>query len=109
MVDTDLEITVQGQVDVMSCLRLRPLNDLKDPSHTVHIHGLGTFLSLEFRLHGRLDSGLADKVCELIVRICLPEFLKLIIPDFSDVADDRRKIDAVIVYTDRGFLNSDAL
>ena len=85
----------------MSCLRLCSLNDLKDPSHTVHIHGLGTFLSLKLRLHGRLDTGLSDKVRQLIVRIRLPEFFELIIPDFSDVSDDRCKINAVIVYTDR--------
>ena len=101
MIHTDLEIPVQCQVDVMSCLRLRSLNDLKDPSHTVHIHSLGTLLSLKLRLHGCLDPGLSDKVRQLIVRIRLPEFFELIIPDFSDVSDDRCKINAVIVYTDR--------
>lgn len=109
MVHTDLEITVQCQVDVMSGLRFRPLNDLQDPSHTVHIHGLGTFLSLQFRLHGRLDAGLTDKVCQLVIRVRLPEFFQLIVPYFSDVADDRRKVDAVIVYTDRGLLDSNTL
>ena len=105
MVHTDLKITVQRQVDVMSGLRLRPLNNLQDPSHTVHIHGLGTFLALKFRLHGRFNSGLTHKVCQLVIRVRLPQFSELIIPDFSDIADDRRKIYTIIVYTDRGFLD----
>ena len=108
MVHTDLKVTIQCKINVVACFRFRAFDNFEDPSHTVHIHGLGTFLSLKFRLHGCLNTGLAHKIRQLIVRICLSEFLKLVVPDFSDVSDDRRKIDAVIVNTDRGFLNSDS-
>ena len=107
MVNADLQLPVQGQVKVLSCLRLLPVHDLQDPSHIVYIHGLVSLFSLEIGFHGGFDSRFSHQIRQFIIRIGLAQGLQLVFPDLSDIADDRGKILAVIIHSDRRFLDAD--
>ena len=109
IIDPDLEIPVDGQIHVVSGLGIGLLHDLHDPSRAVHIHGLGALFPLELRLHGGLDAGLSHQIRQLIIGIGLLELFQLIIPYLSCVADDGRKVNAVIVDTEGGLLDGHAL
>ena len=100
MVDSDLQVPVNGQVNIIAGGRLGFRNHLHDISHVVDHQVLITLMSLKFQFHGCLNTGTADNIAEFILRICLFELLQLILLHFAGITDDRRKVLCVIVAAD---------
>ena len=62
LIDTDLQVLVYGQIDIVSGLGVRLLDDLPWASHVVHVHPGKTLLALQLQLQGFLDAGPANHV-----------------------------------------------
>ena len=109
MIDTDLKITVDRQINVISGRRLSLRDNLHDVSHVVDDEVSASLFSLKFRLHRSLNAGSSDDIARLVIRILLLKLVKLILLHLSGVSDDRRKVNAVVVTADRRLLDSDSL
>ena len=77
LISRNLQIPVNGQVDIIARLRVLLLRHLKHAAHTVHVHLFIALGSLELRLHILLDSGLSHNIIQLIIRIFLLKSLQL--------------------------------
>ena len=99
MVDTDLQIPVQGQVDIISRHRLRGVvEDLEHMAHAVHIHVGDALFSLEHMLHGSLNADTPHRVVQFVILIPLSQLRQLFLAlDLSRVADYWSEIQGILV------------
>ena len=109
MVNTDLQVAVNGQINVIAGRGLCLGKHLHDISHIVDHQILVALVALKLELHRSLNAGPADNIAEFILLICLFQFLQLILLYLAGIADDRRKVHCVIVTADGSFCHLHAL
>ena len=123
LVNSNLQIPVNGQVHIIPGLGVRLFNDFTGTPHVVHIHSGVALFSLKLQLHGFLDSDTAHNIVEIVLvrsvfrqaggLIGLVPLLvqggQLILLNLAGIADDRGKIDAVLILAHIGLLHRNAL
>ena len=109
MVNTDLQVAVNGQINVIAGRGLCLGKHLHDISHIVDHQILVALVALKLELHRSFNAGPADNIAEFILLICLFQFLQLILLYLAGIADDRRKVHCVIVTADGSFCHLHAL
>ena len=123
LVNSNLQIPVNGQVHIIPGLGVRLFNDFTGTPHVVHIHPGVALFSLKLQLHGFLDSDTAHNIVEIVLvrgvfrqagrLIGLVPLLvqggQLILLNLACIADDRGKIDAVLILAHIGLLHRNAL
>ena len=103
MIDTFLQISVYGQINVTARLRSRLRNGFPDMSHIIYINWQVPFCTLKCGFHSLLNSWFAYDIIQFIIRVFLPEKFQLTFLHTSYISNDRRKVDTVIIFTDCGF------
>ena len=104
MVNTGLQPCDLCKIDIIACLGFRLVESLPDPPTAVLVDRLTSLCSLKLLLHRGFNPRRSHNIVDVIVRTALFQFFQLVLLYLAGIADDRRKIYTVIVYTDRGFL-----
>ena len=105
MINTYLKVMVYGQIDIVASGRLCLRDHFHNTANIIDDQVLIALVPLKLKLHGRLYAGPPYDIVELIFRIALLQFLKLVFLYLAGVADDGGKIDGVFVFPDGRLLN----
>ena len=109
MINSHLKIPVNRQINIISCGGLNLRNNLHNTSHVIDNQLRMALSALKLQLHGRLNAGPSYHIVNIVIRIFLLQLLKLLLLHLSGISDNRRKVNAVIVFADGGLFNSHTL
>ena len=105
IVDSYLQIPVDGQVQVVARLGLSPLGYLENLSQVVHIELFHSLFPLQIGLHILFNPGFSDDIVQGIAVILFLQLIQLLLGGFSGIADNMGKIQAVVISAEESFLN----
>ena len=107
----NLQILVNGQINVVSGYRLHIVGRVRHLSHIIHENRLASLHSLQIGFHGFLYSQLSYGVVGIIVTVLI--FLlkngKLVLGNLSGIAQNMGEIHAVHIAADGILLDGDSL
>ncbi len=109
MISHNLQLFVNGQVEVVAWNGIFALRYLHHPAHTVHKKLLMPFGSLKLKLHVLFNTGFSHNIIQLVVGIFFLKAVKLLLGGFSDISDNRSKILAVYIDPAAALLNISSL
>ena len=109
MVNADLKISVNGQINIVPCGRLRLRYNLHNASHIVDYQVAVAFPSLKIGFHLFFNSGTPHHIIKLVLGILFAQFFQMILLHFPCISYNRSKINTVIINADSRFFNINSL
>ena len=100
MVNGLLQIRVDRQIDVVACRRFFMIGNFQLFSHNVYENSFRAFGALQFFIHNLFDTGFANDISQFVRIVYFRQFFVFFGRYFSGITDDRRKINAVVIFTD---------